>query len=228
MDAIHSARCLVVGAGALGNEVTKNLILSGFRDITIVDMDSVTGSNLNRCLFFRDSDVGSAKSDVIAERASDIDPSVSIRPLRMSIQDLQEWDHDIVLGCVDNISARLHVNAHCRFHSIPYVDGATDGFRGKVQVVLDGTCLQCTMNRSHMRIIDKRFSCTGDSTFTPKMAAEITTTSVISAMQVREALKIISGKEEMCIDTTAYYNGETGDMFILKADTDPNCPNHGG
>ena len=229
MDRIQNARTLVVGAGALGNEVVKCLILSGFRNIMMVDMDDVTTSNLNRCVFFRESDVRNGmKVDIVAKRASELDPDVKIIPKAIRIQELKEWDFDIVLGCLDNISARLHTNAHCVYHNIPYVDGATDGLRGKVQVVLDDVCLQCTTNRTHAKIVDQRFSCTDSQhIFVPRMAAEITTTSVIAAIQVREALKIISGRSDMCIINVFYYDGMTGETQILCAEQDPECPNHG-
>jgi len=230
IDAIRRAKCLVAGAGALGNEVVKNLVLSGFRDITVVDMDHIVLSNLNRCLFFRGSDIGTvSKADTLAERASDIDSDAVITPKTMRIQDLNEWNFGIAFGCLDNIAARLHLNAHCVFHGIPYADGATDGMRGKVQLVLDGPCLQCTMNKTHMNVMNERYSCTPSRhVFVQRMAAEITTTSVIAAMQVREALKIVSGRKDLCTCNAVYYNGETGDMITAEADIDPNCPNHGG
>ena len=101
MDSIQRSRCLVVGAGALGNEVVKDLVLAGFRRITVVDMDFIVTSNLSRCLFFRDSDVKRVmKADVVASRASEIDPDAEIRPVVADIRDLDDWDYDIVLGCL--------------------------------------------------------------------------------------------------------------------------------
>lgn len=229
MDAIHNSRCLVVGAGALGNEVIKNLVLAGFRRITVVDMDDIVLSNLSRCIFFRESDVRSVKkSEVVAKRASQLDPGVKIMPVVGRIQDFEDWDYDIVLGCLDNIQARIHTNAHSYYHGIPYVDGATDGFRGKVQVVLpNGPCMQCTMNRSHVREIEKRFSCTGGGAlFIPRMAADITTTAVIAGIEVREVLKIVSGRKDMCIRHISYYDGNSGEMFTVQAQLDAECPNH--
>ncbi|MDR0778233.1 MAG: ThiF family adenylyltransferase [Methanomassiliicoccaceae archaeon] len=231
MDAIGDCRCLVVGAGALGNEAVKCLVLSGFRDITIVDMDDIVLSNLNRCVFFRSSDVKNGlKADILAERASRLDPDVTIRSKRMRIQELERWDaFGIVIGCLDNISARLHVNAHSYYHKIPYVDGGTDGMTGKIQVVLPGgPCLQCSMNRTHYKALETRFSCTGkDAAFyVPKMAAEITTTSVIAAMQVREAMKIMSGREDMCVKNMSYYDGISGETFTLEVKKDERCENH--
>ena len=67
VDSIRTKRCLVVGAGALGNEAVKDLVLAGFRRITVVDMDHIVTSNLSRCLFFRDSDVKKVmKAEVVA------------------------------------------------------------------------------------------------------------------------------------------------------------------
>jgi molybdopterin/thiamine biosynthesis adenylyltransferase len=225
---MHKARCLVVGAGALGNEVLKCMLLAGFRDITLVDMDDIVTSNLSRCVFFREGDGGRNKAEVIAERAGDLYPEAGIIPVASKVQELEDWGFDIVLGCLDNISARIHVNSHARYNRIPYVDGATDGFRGKVQVVLeDGPCLECGMNDSHMRIMDERFSCTGGGTiFIPKLAAEITTTSVIAAVQVREAMKIISGKREWSIRNVMYYDGLSGRTMDLEIQEKDGCPNH--
>jgi molybdopterin/thiamine biosynthesis adenylyltransferase len=228
LDSMHKAKCLIVGAGALGNEVLKCMLLAGFKNITVVDMDEIVTSNLSRCVFFREGDGGRRKAEVIAERATELYPGAEVVPVVSRIQDLEDWDFDIVMGCLDNISARLHVNSHARYHGIPYIDGATDGFRGKVQVVFEkGPCLECTMNESHMRLIDERFSCTGGgSVFIPKMASEITTTSAVAAFQVREAMKILSERTDYCIRNVMYYDGVSGRTFDLEVPEDSSCPNH--
>jgi molybdopterin-synthase adenylyltransferase len=229
VDKLHDAKCLVVGAGALGNEVVKCMVLAGFCNITVVDMDRVVVSNLSRCLFFRDTDdQGTFKSNILVKRAAELNPDIKLTSVVSKIQDLESWDYDIIFGCLDNISARLHVNSHAKYHKIPYIDGATDGFRGKVQVILsDTSCLECMMNCSHMQILDQRFSCTGNGTiFQPKTASEITTTSIIAAVQVREAMKILSGRKDMCIHNVMYYNGETGSTDAYELSVDPCCPNH--
>lgn len=230
MDAVSSARVLVAGAGALGNEALKDLVLAGFRRIDVADTDAVEVSNLSRCALFTDADVGRSKCLVAASRASAMAPGADVRPLESAVQDIDVWDYDIALGCLDNIAARLHVNAHCMHRRIPYVDGGTDGMRGKVQTVLPGgPCIQCTVNRSHVREMERRFSCTGGgSMYVPRMASDITTTAVIAAMQVREALKIASGRRDLCISNITYYDGSLCEMFNAAADIDPGCPNHTG
>jgi molybdopterin/thiamine biosynthesis adenylyltransferase len=228
MGGIRSAECLVVGAGALGNEVVKCMVLAGFGRITIVDMDEIVASNLSRCIFFRDADSGKKKAEVVAERARKLYEGSKITPIVSRIQELKDWNFDIAFGCLDNISARLHLNSHARYYRIPYIDGATDGFRGKVQVIMEsGPCLECGMNNSHMKIIDERFSCTGGgSIFMPKIASEITTTSVIAATQVREAMKILSGRRDLCIRDVMYYDGLSGTMANFEIPEDSECPNH--
>ena len=228
MNRISSVKVLVAGAGALGNEVVKNLVLSGFKHITIVDMDDIVLSNLNRCLFFRDDDVKARmKAEIVAERAMELAPDVDIIPIVGKVQDVDMKGFDIILGCLDNILTRLDVNATACFYRIPYVDGATDGMRGKIHVVLpDGPCLQCVTNRTHVKIAEQRHTCTGNSMFTPHMASDVTTTAIIAAMQVREAMKIASGRTELCLTNVTYYDGTICDMFTAEADIDPSCPNH--
>ncbi len=234
LASIQESKCLVVGAGALGNEVVKNLVLSGFRHITLVDMDRVVRSNLNRCLFFRreDADLRRMKAEVVAERSRDLDPELDIRPITTKIEALSEKEvasHDLVFGCLDNIAARLHVNSHAYYHHLPYIDGGTNGTSGRVQVVLPGDpCLQCGMNRSHFRVLERRFSCTDREVtfYEPHMAAEITTTSVIAAIQVREGIKIRSRREADCIQHVLHYDGLHGNSETYELEVNPQCPLH--
>ena len=228
MDSIIDSRCLVVGAGALGNEAMKCMVLAGFSDITVVDMDHIVNSNLSRCVLFREDDNGLMKSEVLARRAIELSPQVNIKAVTSKIQEIKDWDYDLVLGCLDNVTARLHTNSHAVYNGIPYVDGATDGMFGKVQVVIpEGPCLQCAMNNSHVRTADLRFSCTGGShVFVPHIAGEITTTSIVAAMQVREAEKIISGRIDLCARGITFYDGIKGTMDMVTLDIDEECPNH--
>jgi molybdopterin/thiamine biosynthesis adenylyltransferase len=231
--AVQQTRCLVVGGGALGNEVLKDLLLSGFEDISIVDMDHVVESNLNRCVFFREEDARNRrmKAEVLAERGVDLFPGARLTAHSCTVEELPSLQgYGVIFGCLDNLKARVHVNSHSYRHVVPFIDGGTEGMSGRVQVVLPphGPCLQCGMNKSHFKVLEKRFSCSGRETsfFEPKRAAEITTTSIIAAMQVREALKIVSGQGQRCIHHVAHYNGLSGKCEELELTIDPSCPMH--
>lgn len=233
LNRIDSAKVLVVGAGALGNEAVKDLALFGFRFVDVMDMDHVVRSNLSRCVLFREGDQssGKGKAALVAERARELDPDIQIRAIEGKVQSLGPEEmkgYDVILGCLDNVAARLHLNANSYHARVPYVDGGTDGFRGRVQAVVPPStpCLQCGMNRSHFKVMERRFSCTGQDTiyYQPKMAAEITTTSIIAAVQVREAVKILSGRTAMA--HVMHYDGVAGTSEVFSLDIDPSCPNH--
>src|SRR5947199_7301806 len=74
------AKVLVVGAGALGNEIVKNLALLGVGNILVADLDRVENSNLSRSVLYRAADNGRAKADVAAKSARDIYPDLKIQP----------------------------------------------------------------------------------------------------------------------------------------------------
>ena len=234
IDKVEREKVLVVGAGALGNEVCKNLVLSGYKKIAIVDMDHIVKSNLNRCIFFSydDAEKGRYKAEVIAEKLRKIEPNVEVKYFTKRIEELGEDfipSHSLVLGCVDNVAARLHINATCYATGTPYIDGATHGQIGKVQVIIPPptSCLECSTNKTHAKILQKRFSCTGKDIiyFEPKIAADINTTSIIAAVQVQEALKITHGRDNY-IKNIFYYDGSRNFASVLELPINPSCPNH--
>ena len=235
LERTRQANALVIGAGALGNEVVKDLVLSGVRRITLVDMDRGVRSNLNRCVFFTPQDARDSrlKVEALAEGARQLDDEVEVETEAQRIEDLGEGvfeGKDVVIGCLDNLAARVHVNANAYHMRIPYVDGGTLGLMGKVHVVVppETSCVECTMNASHYRIIEQRYSCTGvDTTFVePKLAAEVTTTAVVAAVQVREAMKLINDRRDLVLSNLFYYDGNRNVSDVLEVAINPDCPNH--
>lgn len=235
LDRTREARVLVVGAGALGNEVVKDLVLSGVRHITLVDMDRVVLSNLNRCVFFTPEDARGSrlKVEAVSDGAKALSEDVEIETASERIEDLGEGifeGKDVVLGCLDNLATRIHVNANTYWMRIPYVDGGTIGLMGKVHVVVppETSCVECTLNASHYKIIERRYSCTGeDMTYVePKLAAEVTTTALVAAVQTREAMKIINGRRDLVLANLFYYDGNRNVSDVLEVEINPDCPNH--
>ncbi|XP_021889405.1 NEDD8-activating enzyme E1 catalytic subunit isoform X1 [Carica papaya] len=163
-DDLHKyARVLVVGAGGLGCELLKDLALSGFRNLEVIDMDRIEVSNLNRQFLFRLEDVGKPKAEVAAKRVLERVSGVNIVPHFCRIEDKEIKfynDFTIIALGLDSIEARSYINAvACGFLEYdeddnpreetikPMVDGGTEGFKGHARVIMPGVtpCFECTI-----------------------------------------------------------------------------------
>jgi molybdopterin/thiamine biosynthesis adenylyltransferase len=149
---LAAARVLVVGAGALGNELIKNLALLGFGNVLVVDLDAIENSNLSRSVLFREADCGSSKAEVVAARAKDIFPDIKARGLRRNIvYDLglgvYRWA-DVILGGLDNREARVAINRAAARVGKPWIDGAIERLQDVARVFdpATGPCYECTMS----------------------------------------------------------------------------------
>ncbi len=89
---LSQAKFLVIGAGALGNEILKNLALLGIGNVLVADLDRIENSNLSRSVLFRGEDCGRSKAEVAAARAREIYPGMRVQPLTLNIV------HDLARG----------------------------------------------------------------------------------------------------------------------------------
>ncbi|KAL4063733.1 hypothetical protein J3A83DRAFT_4104531 [Scleroderma citrinum] len=147
---LAETKVLLVGAGGIGCELLKNVVLTGFGHITLLDLDTIDLSNLNRQFLFKKKDIKQSKAMVAAQTAGPFNPNVHIHPIHANIKEPQfdiEWfrGFDIVLNALDNLDARRHVNKMCMAAGIPLVESGTAGYLGQVQPLLkDRTeCFDC-------------------------------------------------------------------------------------
>ncbi|KAH7923312.1 hypothetical protein BV22DRAFT_1196801 [Leucogyrophana mollusca] len=147
---LPETKVLLVGAGGIGCELLKNVVLTGFGHITLLDLDTIDLSNLNRQFLFKKKDVKQSKALVAAQTASAFNPNVHISPILANIKEPQfdvDWfqSFDLVLNALDNLDARRHVNKMCMAAGVPLVESGTAGYLGQVQPLLkDRTeCFDC-------------------------------------------------------------------------------------
>ncbi|KAH9489750.1 SUMO-activating enzyme subunit 2-A [Bulinus truncatus] len=140
VENLKKCKLLMVGAGGIGCELLKNLVLTGFTYIEVIDLDTIDVSNLNRQFLFRKEHVGKSKAQVAKESALKFNPDANITAHHDSIFS-QEFGLDffkqftLVLNALDNRAARNHVNRMCLAADIPLIESGTAGYLGQVTVI---------------------------------------------------------------------------------------------
>ena len=236
-DRLKNATIMVVGAGALGNELIKNLTLLGIGRILIFDMDSIENTNLTRSVLYRAKDVGRFKAEVAAERAAEMNPDVKAKPYIANIIDdigLGVFRRmDVVLGGLDNREARLFINQSCYKVNKPWIDGAIEALNGFARVFVpgQGACYECTMTETDWKLINKRKSCallTHDEMNEGKIPTTPTSSSIIAGVQVQEMLKLLHADRNLpTLAGKGYvFNGLTHDSYVVEYQRKDDCMSH--
>ena len=233
-ERLAAAKVLVVGAGALGNEAVKNLALLGVGTILVIDLDTVELSNLSRSVLFRGKDGGRPKAEVIAERARELNPDVTVRPIVGDVlTDLGLGVFaamDVVLGCLDNREARLWVNRQCWKVGTPWVDAGIQEIQGVVKVFVppDSACYECAMTSRDYELLNLRYSCPllrRDDILAGKVPTAPTIASMMAALEVQEALKLLHGLP-VAAGSALVFNGVANTFYTTQLPRREDCLSH--
>ena len=231
---LADAKVLVVGAGALGNEVLKNLALLGIGQIRVIDFDTIELSNLSRSVLFRPEHQGRSKSEVAAEMAAQLNPDCWIvgaeadvlTDLGLGLVD----SADVVICCVDNREARLWINRLCWKVGTPWIDGGIQEINGvaKVFVPPHGSCYECAMTENDYRLIQLRYSCPllrREDLQQGKVPTAPTIASIVGGLQVQEALKLLHGLPS-AEGTALVFNGVANRFYQTRYPRREDCLSH--
>ena len=219
-DRVKQARVLVAGCGALGNEVVKNLALFGVGHIYVVDFDEIELSNLTRSVLFREEDAYSHafKADIVAKRAREINPQIEVTPIVGNLFSEVGFglyrSVDVIIGCLDSRLARYLLNRMALRAGKSWIDGSIENLTGAVKVYTPGvSCYECGLSREEFNNIMLRTGC-ADVVRTQTEHGRIATTpisaSIVGALQVQEAMKIIH--KEDSASTESSENPETPEV----------------
>jgi molybdopterin/thiamine biosynthesis adenylyltransferase/predicted RNA-binding Zn-ribbon protein involved in translation (DUF1610 family) len=231
---LQQARILVIGAGALGNEVLKNLALLGIGNIFVVDFDTIEVSNLSRSVLFREKDIGCCKAESSAAALKEIYPGINVRGFHgNAIYDLGlgvfKWAQVVLCG-LDNREARLETSRKCWKTLTPLVDGGIEELNGRVSMFVppDGPCYECTMGELDWKLLAERRSCTllaRNSIQAGHVPTTVTTAAIVAAIQCQEAVRWLHGFTELC-GKGMFYNGTVNQLHTVEYQLKNDCLGH--
>lgn len=131
----EKSHVMVIGIGGVGSWAVEALARTGVGELTLMDMDVVAASNINRQLPAMSSTLGMDKIEVMAERCRSINPRIKINLIDdyltpENVKELLAKAPDLILDCIDDVKAKLALMLHCRFNKIPLI--VSGGAGGKL------------------------------------------------------------------------------------------------
>jgi molybdopterin/thiamine biosynthesis adenylyltransferase len=233
-ERLQRANVLVIGAGALGNEILKNLALLGFRRVLVVDSDRIELSNLSRSVLFRADDVGRSKAQTAAAAAAAIADLPTYYGIDANVVSqlglgVFGWA-DVIIAGLDNREARLWINRSSWKMGRPWIDGAIEGVSGVARVFLPGRapCYECTLGETDWAILDKRMSCnllTREEMVGGKTPTTPTTSSIIAGIEVQEAVKLLHGLPVLA-SRAFVFDGLHHTSYLVEYTENPACQSY--
>jgi molybdopterin-synthase adenylyltransferase len=235
-DRLAGLHVAIVGAGAIGNEVCKSLVLLGVGRLTVFDRDVIELHNLTRSVLFREGDLGLGKADVVARRAAELDPGVRVEAVRLDVVERlrpsQVAGFDVLFCCVDNFEARLRLNELCLVAGVDLVNGAIDSRHASVEhfpfsAGRRAGCYECGLPPSAYGRIAQRYACgwlRRAGLAERRVPTTIVTSSLAAALMVSWGLRMgaapVPGARRALVDSIG---GGSQVAAVARSDACPCC-----
>ena len=234
-EVVKNAQFAIIGCGAVGNEVAKNLALLGVGHLSLYDFDKIELHNLTRSVLFRESDVGRSKAEVAATRSADLDPNIRVEYHHGDFWDTLSLDEvrglDGVICCVDNFEARLKLSRLTQITSVNLINTGIDSRYAVVEVFPFSSksgyaCYECNLPDSAYERMRQRYSCgwlKRVAFIEKKIPTTIVTSSACGAIAASHALRLLaenqaSDSSRVLLDTIS------GSSTVSTLELNPSCP----
>ena len=184
VSALHGKRVCVVGCGGLGGYILEMLARIGILNITAVDGDVFSESNLNRQILCTEKNIGEYKAGAAAQRIKEINSEVQASAHTMYLDEKNAAEilrnHDAIIDALDNVRSRLLLEKQAEMLNIPLIHGAIREWFAQIAVIMPGD-----------RILSRLYGASNNTSpsvppFTPAFCA---------SLQVSETIKLLCGKE---------------------------------
>ena len=197
-ERLKKAKVLIAGAGGLGSPISIYLAAAGVGNLTIVDCDTVSVSNLNRQIMHGEKDVDRQKAQSAQETIAGLNSDIVIEGISEKISDDNVddivGDNDLIVDAMDNVSTRLLLNQAAIKKNIPIFHGAVYGFDGRVTTIIPGQtpCLRCLYPKIPP---SSKFPVVGVAP------------AIIGCIQAAEVIKYVVGIGELLTGRILIYDG---------------------
>lgn len=224
VEALRTARALVIGAGGLGCPAATYLVASGIGTLHWMDGDQVDGTNLGRQVLFGPGDIGRHKVDAGTTALTRINPETRIIAEAV-FADAALLDQaiplaDVVLDCTDRWETRQTINACCVKHGVPLVSAAAIEWSGQLLAVdpdrPEHACYACVFDPAHE---PGAAACGAYGVLSPLVGA-------MGCLQAAEAIKLIltrQGRQASPPQLLSLLDIRSGQWQQLKIARNPAC-----
>lgn len=218
-EKLKAARVLVVGLGGLGCAAAQYLAAAGVGHLTLLDIDTVALSNLQRQILHRDARIGMAKVTSAALELRAINPHLSLTERNASLDDLALRDivgrHDAVLDCTDNVAIRDRLNRIGFALKKPLISGAAIRMEGQISVFTyrpDEPCYRCLSRLFG----ENALTCAEAGVMSPLVG-------VIGSLQALETIKLLSAYGEVTTGRLLLFDAMTLQFRTVNLPKNPHC-----
>lgn len=164
IEKLRNSRVIVFGVGGVGSYTVEALARSGVGQITMVDFDEISESNINRQLHSLRSTIGKSKIDVMKDRILDINPDCKVELVKRLVYDdidevLGNNKYDFVVDAIDVIGSKINLIEYCVKNNINIISSM--GFGNKmhpemVEIAKIKNTSVCPMARTIRSILKKK------------------------------------------------------------------------
>lgn len=215
-EALKAARVLIVGLGGLGCAASQYLASAGVGQLTLLDFDTVSLSNLQRQTLHSDATIGQAKVESAREALQRINPHITITPINALLDDTALIaKHDLVLDCTDNVAVRNQLNAGCFAARVPLVSGAAIRMEGQISVFTYQEGEPCYRCLSRL-FGENALTCVEAGVMAPLIG-------VIGSLQAMEAIKLLARYGQPARGKIVIYDAMTCQFREMKLMRNPTC-----
>jgi molybdopterin/thiamine biosynthesis adenylyltransferase len=213
-ERLKKAHIFIAGAGGLGSPVSLYLAVAGIGTITIVDMDEVDQSNLNRQILHFDRDIGRKKTASAEEKLKEINPDITVNAVDMEIEETNAANlvgkADGIVDALDNYPTRYILNDVAIAKKIPLFHGGIRGFYGQVTTIIPGKtpCLKCIFPKAPPKEV---FPVVG------------VTPGFIGVLQANEVIKYLLGSGLLLTGRLFIWDGMQAHADEICVERNPAC-----